>query len=251
MAWMPQSMAEKEIHFKKELNQMNQQLALAIQLNDEATLAGFNWQGNALLQQQLLNILANTGERILYLWGPHGSGKSHLLQACCQQTSATRPAIYLPLSLLKQWGPESIEGLEEQHLICIDDIDFIAGDPLWEEALFHLFNKIKDDDKNLLIIANLYPPNLSTLQLADLRSRLSWGLILQLHELNDEEKINTLKLHAAQRGFELSTSVGHFLLKRCSRNMHDLHQLLNRLDKASLQAQRKITIPFVKDTLQL
>ena len=70
-------------------------------------------------------------------------------------------------------------------------------------------------------------------------------------ELNDEDKINTLKLHALRRGFDLPESVGQFLISRCSRNMHDLQQLLNRLDDASLAAQRKITIPFVKDTLNL
>jgi len=87
------------------------------------------------------------------------------------------------------------------------------------------------------------------LALADLRSRLSWGLVLQLNELGDNDKISTLKSRANKRGFELPTSVAQFLLNRCSRNMHDLQDLLDSLDKASLMAQRKITIPFVKHTL--
>lgn len=230
---------------------MNKQLALAIKLNDEATLADFNWENNGLLQQQLQNMLTFKEDRLLYLWGPKGSGKSHLLQACCQSVNITQSAIYLPLTLLKDWGPQTIEGLEEQALICIDDIDSIANDAAWEEALFHLYNKIKDMEKGLLIISGSQPPAKSAISLADLRSRLAWGLIIQLNELSDEAKINTLKLHALKRGFDLPESVGQFLLNRCSRNMHDLHQLLNRLDDASLAAQRKITIPFVKDTLNI
>lgn len=230
---------------------MNKQLALAIKLNDEATLADFNWSNNGLLQQQLQNMLTLREDRLLYLWGPKGSGKSHLLQACCQAVNATQSAIYLPLALLKEWGPQTIEGLEDQALICIDDINTIAHDAAWEEALFHLYNKIKDMEKSLLIISGDLPPIKSDIRLQDLRSRLGWGLVLQLNELNDDEKINTLKLHALKRGFDLPESVGQFLLNRCSRNMHDLHQLLNRLDDASLAAHRKITIPFVKHTLNI
>jgi DnaA family protein len=230
---------------------MNKQLALAIKPNDEATLADFNWGSNKLLQQQLQNILNFQGDRLLYLWGAKGSGKSHLLQASCQAVSTTHSAIYLPLHLLKEWGPQTLEGLEEQSLICIDDINAVAEDCAWEEALFHLYNKVKDMEQNILIISGNQSPTTLPIKLPDLRSRLSWGLVLQLLELSDEEKISTLKLHALKRGFDLPESVGQFLLSRCSRNMHDLHQLLNRLDDASLAAQRKITIPFVKDTLNI
>jgi len=228
---------------------MSRQLALAVQLNDEATLADFCWGGNALLQQQVLQSLNGQGERLIYLWGIEGSGKSHLLQACCQAVSANQSAIYLPLQTLKEWGPDILEDLDEQTWIGIDDLDAIATDPVWEEALFHLYNRVRDNEKTTLIISGRLPPANSPVRLPDLRSRLSWGLVIQLNELNDEEKINTLKLHAKKRGFELPTSVGQFLLNRCARNMHDLNALLNRLDEASLIAQRKITIPFVKEVL--
>ena len=230
---------------------MNKQLALAIQLNNEANLADFNWENNTLLQQQLQNMLGFKEDRLLYLWGPKGSGKSHILQACCQAVNSNQSAIYLPLALLKEWGPQAIEDLEDQTLICIDDMDAIANDPSWENALFHLYNRIKDMEKSLLILSGNQPPAMMPIRLADLRSRLGWGLVIQLNELSDEEKINTLQLHALKRGFDLPESVGQFLIHRCSRNMYDLHQLLNRLDEASLAAHRKITIPFVKDILSI
>ncbi len=229
----------------------NQQLALAIQLNDEATLDDFCWTNNILIKSQLEMMFCHQGERLLYLWGNTGSGKSHLLQACCQEISSPHSAVFLPLSLLKEWGPESIEGVEEQDLICIDDIDAIAGDSQWEEALFHLYNRIKDNEHSQLIISGKLPPAAVPIKLPDLRSRLGWGLVMQVNELNDEDKINSLQHHAKKRGFDFPTTVGQFLLSRCSRNMHDLNQLLNHLDQASLAAQRKITIPFVKTTLQI
>jgi DnaA family protein len=229
--------------------QMNRQLALALQLNDEATLADFCWGTNTLLEQQLQDTLNGDSERLLYIWGTPGSGKSHLLQACCQAVKGNQSTIYLPLHLLKEWGPEVLDGIDEQALIGIDDIDAIAGKPDWEEALFHLYNRVRDNERTTLVITSNCSPVQSPICLLDLRSRLIWGLVFQLNELSDNHKINTLKLHAHKRGFELPTSVGQFLLNRCARNMHDLHALLNRLDDASLMAQRKITIPFVKNIL--
>ncbi|MFA6301872.1 MAG: DnaA regulatory inactivator Hda [Legionella sp.] len=230
---------------------MNKQLALSIQLNNSATLADFNWQNNSLLQQQLEQILQTKQEHLLYLWGIKGCGKSHILQACCQAINETESAIYLPLNLLKEWGPETIEGLEDQTILCIDDIDAIAGNEAWEEALFHLYNRVRESERGILIISGNQPPAKLAIRLPDLRSRLGWGLVMQVHELDDEEKINTLKIHALKRGFDLPSSVGQFLLNRCSRNMHDLHIILNKLDEASLAAHRKITVPFVKAILDI
>ncbi|MFV0820540.1 DnaA regulatory inactivator Hda [Legionella micdadei] len=227
---------------------MNRQLALAIQLNDEATLADFCWGSNPLLEQQIKNCLAGVGERLFYLWGNTGCGKTHLLQACCQAVS-NASSIYLPLNILKEWGPECLDNLSEQTLITIDDIDAIATDKAWEEALFHLYNRVRDNGETILLISSRKSlPNLN-IHLADLKSRLAWGLTVQLIDLDDDLKIKTIQQHANKRGFEIPTAVGQFLINRCSRNMHDLHHILDALDKASLAAQRKITIPFVKATL--
>ncbi|KTC76886.1 DnaA regulatory inactivator Hda [Legionella brunensis] len=230
---------------------MNRQLALAIQLNDEAALTDFCWDNNQLLQQQVSKSLDGSGERLLTIWGNSGSGKSHLLQGCCQTLSYHKTTIYLPLQILKEWGPESIDGVEEHSLIAIDDIDLIAGHAAWEEALFHLYNKIRDQGETILLISSRQPIHLIKIALADLRSRLSWGLVMQLSELSDELKIKTLQQLARKRGFDLPTTVAQFLISRCARNMHDLQLILNQLDEASLAAQRKITVPFVKAILKI
>ena len=150
---------------------------------------------------------------------------------------------------MSEWGPQVIDGLDEQSFIGIDDIDAIAKNREWEEAIFHLYNRVRDNEQTTLIITSKYPPTATSLLLPDLTSRLSWCLVIQIQELNDLDKINTLKSQAHKRGFELPTIVAQFLIKRCSRNMHDLQALLNHLDNASLVAQRKITIPFVKGIL--
>lgn len=231
---------------------INHQLALAIHLNHQATLEDFFWGSNTLLQQQLTLSLQEQGEHFFYLWGDDGVGKSHLLQGCCHAMSGRNlSAAYLPLALLKEWGPDSIEGMEEQSLIAIDDIETIAGDKAWEEALFHLYNRVRDNNHTLLLIAGKHAPTSAGIQLADLRSRLAWGLVIQLNELQDELKIRALQQHAHERGFELSDSVALFLINRCARSMHTLYDVLDRLDEASLAAQRKVTIPFVKSVLGL
>lgn len=228
------------------------QLALAVSLNHQATLSDFCWGSNEILKQQLHDTLEQQGERFLYLCGEKGTGKSHLLQACCQNISQqNRAAAYLPLSILKEWGPETIIGLENQHLIAIDDIEVIGGNSAWEEALFHLYNHVRDNDNTILLVASQSLPSTLPIQLADLTSRLGWGLTIQIQPLSDELKQVTLIKQAQKRGFQLSEQVALFLLSHCERNMHSLQDLLNTLDEASLTAQRKITIPFVKSVLKL
>lgn len=233
----------------KDISAIRQQLALAVQLNDEATFDDFCWAGNALLHQQLLPALAHPNARFLYIWGTAGSGKSHLLQACCHNASLLgRSTRYVPLALLQNWDPAVLDGMEDHALIAIDDINCIAGHPQWEEALFHLYNRITQQQTTLLITASTPPLRLG-LRLADLSSRLTSGLVMQLHELVDEDKIITLQARAQKRGFELPLSVGHYLVTHYARSMHDLYTIFEYLDNASLVAQRKLTIPFVKEVL--
>ncbi|HVT62730.1 MAG TPA: DnaA regulatory inactivator Hda [Legionellaceae bacterium] len=230
------------------LSQVKQQLALAIQLNDEISFADFCWNGNELIQQQILPILSSS-ERFFYIWGASGAGKSHLLQAYCQEWHPNQYSVmYLPLKVLHSWGPAILEGAEKHHVIAMDDIDCIAGQKDWEEAVFHLYNRIQDR-QHILMLTSQLSPLASAIQLPDLRSRLTATLVLHLHELTDEYKIKTLQTHAQKRGLELPLSVAQYIINHCTRNMHDLQTILNHLDHASLVAQHKLTIPFVKNIL--
>lgn len=235
----------------KGFSQIKQQLVLTVPYNDETSFADFCWTGNELLQQQILSILPEKKERLFYLWGSTGSGKSHILQAACQAMSQVGHAVaYLPLKLLQDWDPAILEGMADHDLVAVDDIDAIAGNVAWEEALFHLYNRLQTQ-QNILLVTGQLPPAVTPIRLPDLRSRLAFALVLQIHELSDDDKIHTLQGHAKKRGLELPTSVGQYIINRCARNMHDLQAILERLDHASLVAQRKLTIPFVKEVLEV
>jgi len=185
----------------------------------------------------------------VYLWGATGTGRTHLLQAACQGAAAAgATAVYLPLAQHAEFSPELLEGLETTRLVCLDDVDAIAGLDAWEQALFHLYNRLRDSERRLLAAADRAPGALP-LNLADLRSRLGWGPVFQLRALSDTDKLAALKLRALHRGLELSDEVGQYLLKRCPRDLHSLFSLLDSLDRAALAAQRRLTIPFVREHL--
>ncbi len=223
------------------------QLALGVSLQDDATFDNFHFATDQQAVQALKAFSQSAlDEPYIYLWGSAGSGRSHLLQASChelQQQSGL--AFYLPLSEVVDYGPAVLEGLDDFDLVCLDDIEAIAGREDWELALFHLFNRLRDSGRKLLVSADQAPAQLP-LQLADLASRLSWGLIYQLQGLSDEDKLAALKLRAKRRGFELTDEVAQYILHRSPRDMRELFVVLERLDRASLSAQRKVTIPFVK-----
>lgn len=228
------------------------QLSFDFTLGDEASFETFEWGDNSLLRQQLIEKLPlGLHERFFYIWGKPGTGKSHLLQACCQVIALPKTAVYLPLSLLDYYGTDILEGVAQQDLIAIDDLDAVAQNKAWEEALFHLINQVRDENRATLILSSQHSPAASTLSLPDLRSRLHLGLVVELQPLSDGLKIETLQAYATRRGFDIPTPVASFLLDRCDRNMHTLYDLLNTLDSASLAAQRKITVPFVKQILKL
>lgn len=229
-----------------------QQLSLGVSLNDEATFANFyvppgsvNAQAVGALEGQL----QAGGEPFIYLWGAAGAGLTHLLQAACHRAHAGgRYAQYLPLRDLAGFAPQSLlEGMEVQDLVCLDGIERVAGNPVWEEALFDCFNRLRDHGRRLLV-AGVYGPREVPVRLEDLRSRLNWGVTFQMQLLDDAGKQAALQLRAKGRGMDMSAEVAQYILHRASRDMNELFYLLERLDAMSLQAQRKLTVPFVKQT---
>lgn len=225
-----------------------QQLTLGITPGSDFGFRHFHVSGNedavAVIRQ------AATGTQFVYLWGERGSGKTHLSHAACRLAAeAGRRVALLPLAEAARWRAEVLEGRETFDLVAIDDIDAVAGQADWERALFALYNGLRDSGRSLLVTAARPPAGLE-LELADLRSRLGAMLVYQLHSLDDDGRLRALALKAQARGMDLSDEVGRYLLARVSRDMHDLAALLDRLDRASLAHQRKLTVPFVREQLQ-
>jgi len=227
----------------------NPQMALGLQLKDNTTLANYFGEGNRELLTCLHTLANGRGERFIYFWGTKGVGKTHLLQACCHTANKVGlTTFYLPLKELQTLKPNILEDLESLHLVCIDDVQAIAGHALWEEAFFNFFNRMKDEGKRLVIAGSQLPQHLG-IQLPDLVSRLMAGPVFQVHELSDEQKIDALLLRARALGLNLSQEVAQFLFRRLDRDLGSLFSALNELDQASLAAKRKLTIPFVKSVL--
>lgn len=228
------------------------QLPLGVRLRDDATFANYYPGANAAALgyvERLCQADAGWGDSLIYLWGGAGVGRSHLLQAACLRAEQQgEQAVYLPLAELVEYGPELLDDLEQCALVCLDDLEAVLGRSAWEEALFHLFNRLRDAGKRLLLAACAAPRELPV-ALPDLQSRLSLALVFQLRELAEEDKLRALQLRASRRGLQLSDEVGRFILTRGARSMSALFELLEQLDQASLQAQRKLTIPFLKQTL--
>lgn len=228
---------------------MTTQLPLAIRPQEQMTFANYIIGQNQFAVTALQQSIRGTGEWYIYLWGEQGTGRSHLLQACSHQAQQQQLMVqYLPLAELISYSPQLLEGLEAFNIVCLDDIQLIAGKREWQEAVFHLYNRIQLAQHHLIISAAV-PPLQLDLSLLDLKSRLSAGLIMQLHELDDDSMLRALQIHARQRGLELPKEVGQFLLKRLSRTLPALLDTLEQLDLASLAAQRRLTVPFVKAVL--
>jgi DnaA family protein len=218
------------------------QLPLGVRLRAGAVLESFAVGQNS----EVLTALRTESTLPLWLWGAHGSGKTHLLQAACAAAGAA--AAYFPLRL-GELPPEALTGFERNRLLCIDDVDKVAGDAAWERALFRLFNDAAELRTRLIFAASVAPRQLRWV-LEDWRSRAAACVIYQLHELDDDGRIDALRLRAAQRGLQLPHETSEYLLKRMPRDLPSLFEVLDALDEASMVEQRRLTIPFIRDELE-
>lgn len=227
------------------------QLALNLRLRDASSFENFlvarNREPFDRVQASVARLAAHsTPAQWLYLWGEDGCGKTHLLEAACRAAQEQgHAALYIPLCEKTTLSTALLEDVEQSALVCVDDVQAIAGDKAWEAALFALYERLRAQGGLLMLASQLSPANCG-LQLADLATRLSAGLVYQLHALSDPEKISALRLRAQRRGLVMTEEVANYLLTRFPRDTHSLFALLDRLDAATLAAQRRLTIPFLR-----
>lgn len=233
------------------------QLTLSVQLPDDETFNSYLSESNRLVVSQLKlfieqdQIIKPNQPNSFYLFGLTGVGKSHLLHACSAYAAQlNKTSVCLSCAELLLLSVEVLDGLEQIDVICLDDIQLIVDNKLWQQAIFDLYNRVLEQN-NCLLISGDQSANQLGLSLPDLISRLSWGFTEQVKPLDDEEKVASLQYRALKRGLTLSSEAANFLLNRLSREMGNLIASLDILDKASIRDQRKITIPFIKDVLHL
>ena len=200
---------------------MSEQLPLGLGPDKSLSFANFyTLPANRLLANQLRLQAVGEGEQWVYVHGAAESGRSHLLQAACQAASeAGLQSLYLPLKELLEYSPQDmLAGAEQLHLLCIDDLDLVAGNRDWEEALFHAYNRMLLTGSSMLIAA-ARPAAALACALPDLQSRMNSFSIYQLRGLQDEEKMQALQFRAGCLGLELSQDVVEYLYHRASRKL--------------------------------
>jgi len=220
------------------------QLPLNIRPRDDATFDNFVVGSRTRAVRMAMGAAA---ERLLFIHGPDDGGKSHLLQAACHACDSV--ALYLPMAALSDMAPTGLlDGVEHSALICLDDLQAVAGDDEWEHALFNLYNAVLSSEARLVIAADA-PPAALAIALPDLRSRLASMLVYSVPSPDDEERQTILIARARLRGLAMPADVARYIGHRAGRSLGDLMTVLENLDRASLTYQRALSIPFVRQVM--
>ncbi|MBW4053514.1 MAG: DnaA regulatory inactivator Hda [Proteobacteria bacterium] len=225
------------------------QLPLGVRLPDRAVFASFLTARNREAVAHARRVAAAEVAGATWICGPASAGKTHLLQAVCAAAAESRRAGYFPLAQLASLGVGVLEGLPQLQCVCLDDLEAIAGRLEWEKALFGLLREIEECG-GALVMAARPPPALISWALPDLGSRCAAAAVLQLRALDEAEQQQALQLRARLRGFELPEETSRWLQRRFPRDMRRLYELLDTLDEAALAAQRRLTVPFIREVLR-
>ena len=225
------------------------QLPLGIQARQSYFLEDFIAGENRELLQRLTAFATSDETAFMFVSGEAGQGRSHLLQAACNAVnSEQRDAIYLPLAQHADASPTDFTSIAKPLLLALDDVHLVAGNREWEQALVGAFDAVRFAGGRILASGNASPKNLGLL-LPDLMSRLAWGEVHHIHPLDDDDKIRLLQQQGGASGLVIADDVARYLLSRVSRDMPTVLGWLARLDKESLAAKRRLTIPFVREVM--
>ncbi len=217
------------------------QLALDITAPPAPAFDNFIVGRNAEALAHLRAAIAGSDERFVYLWGEAGCGRTHLLKAAVAAATVndSHHATYIACAANSVFG-------DSAPLLAADDVERLGSTA--QVALFNRYNALREQGGGLIASGSVPPVQLSLR--ADLVTRLSWGLVVQVHALSDDEKAQALAQHAQARGFTLSHEVIAYLLTHAPRDMGALFATLDALDRHSLESKRAVTVPLVRELLQ-
>jgi len=226
-----------------------QQLPLDVGLADYARFESYFAGPNAAALHALNEASTVSARAVIWLSGATGVGKTHLLQACVNAANdGGYRAAYLPLGPETGLEPAIMDGMGALDIICVDDVDRVAGQSEWERQLFLLFEAVRAGGNRLVFSASQAPAH-CRFDLPDLVSRFSSAAAFRIKSLSDDDKLKALQLRASWRGFSLPDDVASYLLKRVDRSTGHLFSLLDRLDREALVAKKKLSVAFVKSVL--
>ncbi len=227
---------------------MSSQLPLGLRFAERNNFDSFFPGPNRAVVRQLIALLHAPGPAAIYLRGESQTGKSHLLQAALRAVTADgRTGVYLPLSSEDELCPELLLGMEALDLVCLDDIDRGPPGSDWTAALAGLLTRAGATSGRVLLSGRSPPEGLDPT--GSLGIHLGLATVLELYPLTDSDKTWALQARARERGLKLPEHVGRWLLRHYSADLGQLTRALESLDYASLAAQRKLTVPFIRNLL--
>ncbi|MBV8635970.1 MAG: DnaA regulatory inactivator Hda [Burkholderiaceae bacterium] len=216
------------------------QLLLGLNEEKPQSFATFVAGPNLELMQFLPALAAGrTKDKFAYLWGSAGAGKTHLLHAAAETPGARYIAHDAPA--------EQFHYTPQVSLYLVDDCDKLSDQA--QIDVFALFNQVREHGAAIVTAGSAAPAHLNLRE--DLRTRLGWGLVYQVHELTDEDKLAALNQAAAARRMNVAPAVLPYLITHLARDMRSLSATLDALDAYSLETKRPITLPLLRELLQL
>ena len=199
---------------------------------------------------QLRSLAERPGADWLFLAGASKTGKTHLaLAVCAAADQAGRRAAYLPGSAAAGRARDALDALDGNDVVALDGLERLVGDRDDEIALFDFHNRARASGMSVLYAAQASPDDLA-LALPDLRSRLQQCARIALSPLDDDGRRAVLRDRAQRRGLVLEDAAIDWLLTRTDRDLGALVGLLDKLDRASLAAQRRVTVPFLRQVVE-
>ena len=231
------------------MNPLQQILLPGFAVRSDAFFSNFYAPGSLKMVKDSLiaQVKGNNGFAAIYLCGIHGAGKSHLLQATCNLAEEQgKTSLFLPLREIMAFTPsEILENAGDADVVCLDDVDLVAGNPAWEEALFHLYNQCQLAG-HVMIMSGSVTVNDMSCYLPDWKTRLTSCLVMPLRPMDEDDKAGFVSFCAQHTGMQISESCIQFIISHGGRSAAELVKVVERLDRESLVAGRKITVPFIK-----
>jgi DnaA family protein len=225
------------------------QIPLQLEPRRELRFEDFVAGPNVTAVNALQGLLDGGGENV-FLHGPDSTGKTHLLTALCLAAREKgQSAFYAGLKRMPGDGAATLAGLDGMEIICVDDLQVIAGRPDWEESLFHCFNRLSHSGGRMVVSSNLPLPALP-LQLPDLVSRLGWGIRLQLQPPDEAGKRVVVRQYANSLGIDLPPEVEKYLVSRGKRDLKSLLSTVERMQQVVFASKRRMTVPLLREILR-
>ena len=222
------------------------QLGLPLALNTKMLWRNFSGDKNQQIIEFLTNLFSQSSASVVYVYGDKSSGKTHLLQGCAFEALEQSPGVVY-LDFAREMPDGILNGLEDNDWICIDNVHCL--DENQQQELFDLYNRATHTSVKLIVSGPALPGELTLLK--DLKTRLSLATIFCLESLDDKSKKDIIQQQMNERNLKIDRKIYDYLFKYHSRDLTDLLSAIDQLDEASLQQKNNITIPLIKQVLDI